>query len=303
MKITLVITDSKEKNLVFSTDTFKAYSLEEAVLLAKQKVLESVHSVKTGRGSYLRAHPNTSEGDNLDHLSISSYKLFAALDDIKLLLSEPGMKLYWKHLKNHWQQIEEAGEDVIYIEGYPRVTKEQILTKLTPYRQSIVSIADLFSIDPYTLGALVIDEIARANNWEEILDKLGVVFVGINTSAGIAQVKVETARGLIRDGYYNPNPRDQQLSNDKITKVSRRYLYSYIVQPKHSISFSAARVRFLIDRWAPFADISHRPEIIGTLYSAKDSQKPPHPGPKPNERGLQISQEFYPLARSIIGSP
>jgi len=82
MKIILVVTDSKGKNLIFAADTLKAYSLDESVRLVKEGKLESVHAVETGQGAYLRANPNTVEDDNLDTLSISAYKLFLSLDAI-----------------------------------------------------------------------------------------------------------------------------------------------------------------------------------------------------------------------------
>lgn len=298
MKIALVFTDSQGKNLVFATDALKAYSLDESIKIARQGDLESVHDVKTGRGAYLRSDPNTTEDDNLDALSISAYQIFLSLDDIKYLLSQDGRDAYKKYLKLHWSSIEERGEHVIYIDGYPLITKEQVIAKLIPHRQRIITAAKRFTVDPYILGAIIIDEIARANPWEDALDKIGAAFVGINTSAGVAQVKIETARGLIRDGYYNPNPNDKKLSREKINKTSRAYLYAYVEQPRHSIHFSAARIREVIDDWMPKIDLSNRPDIIGTLYS--QGNKVPHDKPTPNSRGLQISREFYPLAKRII---
>jgi len=43
---------------------------------------------------------------------------------------------------------------------------------------------------------------------------------------------------------------------------------------------------------------SYRPEILGTLYSQGLGDPKLNPGA--SDRGLQISQEFYPLARSIL---
>lgn len=300
MKIILVVTDSQGKNLVFAVDTLRAYSLDESIKLAKEAKLESVHAVKAGQGSYLRANPNTVEDDNLDALSISAYKIFLSLDDIKYLLSKDGREAYKRYLTLHGRSIEERGEKVIYIDGYPLITKEQVIAKLTPHRNLVLNAANKFAIDPYTLGAIIIDEIARAHPWEDTLDKLGAVFVGKNTSAGIAQVAIDTAKDLIERGYYNPNPRDKKLSKENIRRTSRAYVYAYVVQPKHSIHFAAARIRYLIDRWAPFVDIGKRVEIIGTLYSLPDSKAPPHPHPVSNSRGLQISQEFYSIARTIL---
>jgi hypothetical protein len=73
-------------------------------------------------------------------------------------------------------------------------------------------------------------------------------------------------------------------------------LYTYVKKPKHSIFFAAARMRELADRWKRFVDLSVMPDIVATLYHLRDAEKKPHGNPKPNERGLQISEEFYKLA-------
>ena len=296
MKVVLVITDSKGKNLVFSTDTLKAYSLDEAIKIAAQEKLESVHAVKTGQGSYLRTNPNAVEDDNLDSLSISANHLYFPLDDFTCLLSPKKFKACAHHLEVHFSMIEGRGEHVLYIEKHPLITREQIITKLKPQKRLILAAGKEFFVDPYVLGAIIIDEIARANPWESILDKL--VFMGRNTSAGIAQVKIETARGLIRDGYYNPNPSDKKLAKENVMKTSKTYLYAYVEQPRHNIFFSAARIRAIIDQWLPVIDLSNRPEIIGTLYN--QPPRTPNKNPEPSDRGVQIHKEFYPLTRSIL---
>ncbi len=57
-------------------------------------------------------------------------------------------------------------------------------------------------------------------------------------------------------------------------------------------------MRALIDGWRKFIDISKSPNIIATLYSLKG--KTPHAHPEPNNRGLQIANEFYKLAKEWL---
>lgn len=299
MNIVLVITDSGGKNVVFTTDALQSHSMDDAAKLVVQGMIGNIHVVQTGAGSYLRANPNAVEKDNLDVLSISSYKLFASLDNISVVMPLPGFRLYWKLYQAYLKGRKREGATIVRIEGRPRTTVEHVMEKLSPHRTLVFDAAEHFSIDPYLLGGIIIDEIARANVIEEISDVLLLSFVGWNSSAGVAQVKMETARGLIRQGYYNPNPRDGKLSKKNIGTVPRAYLYKYVVQPKHSIFFAAAHVRALIDRWLPFVDISDRPDIIGTLYSLK---RDPHPNPQPNDRGRQIAGKFYRLAKRILKS-
>ena len=298
MKIVLVVTDSKGKNLVFSTDTLKSYSIDESIKLVKQGKLESVHMVKTGQGSYLRANPNEEEDDNLDTLSISSHKLFLSINDVRYLISEDGSEAYTKYLFLHGRSIEERGEHVIHIDGFPLITKEQVTEKLKLHTRTVLAAAKEFSIDPNILGAILIDEIARVSPWEDTMDKLLAAHIGVNASVGIAQMKINTVRELIAKGYYNPNPDDRKISTVNIAKAPKAYLYAYAKQPRHSIRFGAARIRQIIDHWAHEVDLSNRPEIIGTLYSWKLGTLRPNPGSSP--RGLQIAREFYPLSKKIL---
>lgn len=300
MNIILVVTDTRGKNLVFAVDIFKAYSVDEAKRLATNNKLQGVHIVHTGAGSYLRANPNVLVGDNLDILSVSSHKFFAALDNLNIALPLPGFKLYWKLYQTYLKDRGEKREQVILIDNRPRTTVEHVTEKFAPHRKLVFDAADNFSIDPYLLGAIIIDEIGRASMFEGIFDVLLASFVGWNSSAGIAQVTMETARGLIKQGYYNPNPRDKKLSKKHIDKTPRSYLYTYVVQPKHCIYFAAAKMRSLVDEWQSKADLTKMPEIIATLYHLPYVK--PNADPEPNDRGLQIVNEFYPLAKKILGA-
>jgi hypothetical protein len=294
MKIILVATDARGKNLVFVTDTLRVYSLQDALQLAKDGKLENAYPVQGSAGAYLRTKPHTDKKEHLDQLSISSYQLFSSLDNINYALTTPAFANYWRLYQGSLVQ----DQPLIVIEGKPRITKEAAREKLQPHRDLIFAAAKRFNVDPYLLGAIIIDEIARFRVIEPITDSLLGYFIGVNTSVGIAQVKIDTARDLIQSGYYSPNPDDPQLSKGKISKTSRSHLYTYVVQPEHSISFAVAKMRSLIDAWQKYIDISKSPDIIATLYSLKG--KTPHARPQPNDRGLQIANEFYKLAREWL---
>jgi hypothetical protein len=277
--------------MVFVTDTLRAYSVEEAVRLVKKGKLENVYPATRGTSTYLRTKPSVPKEEKLERLSISSYRLFASADDIRYALSTPAFSDYWQL----YRQSLEGDEEFIVVGGHPRITKKAARVRLQMHRELVFEAAKRFNVDPYLLGAIIIDEIARLAAFEEITNLLAVYFVGRNTSGGIAQVKTDTARGLIKQGYYNPDPGDPKLSKEKINRAPRSYLYSYVKQPKHSIHFAAARMRALIDEWKKFIDLPQWPEIITTLYHLP--HKAPHANPRPNDRGLQIVKEFYPLAK------
>lgn len=297
MNIILVITDSHGKNLVFVTDTLKPYATSDAAKLIAKGNLTGIYVVRPSTGLYLRSYPNTAKKDNLDTLAISSYKLFSIPSDLNLASKLPVFIPYWKLYQDDLESHKKDGERIIFIDGQSQTTVKYLTEKLAPYRQLIFDAARHFSIDPYLLGAIILDELSRAAIIEEISDILLLYFIGVNTSVGIAQIKIDTAKGLIKEGYYNPNLNDRKLSQENIGKATRLYLYSYVIQPKHNIFFAAAKMKETIDRWMPIVDISNKPDIIGTLYSL---ERNPHPNPKPNGRGLQIAGEFYLLAKNIL---
>lgn len=295
MKIILSIADSKGKNILFVSDVLQVYSLAEAVDLAKIKTFDNIYVVHRKNTDYLRA--NKKVPNSLDKISISSNSFFSSINDISRILSLPSLDGYWNYCQDLLIKQEKTGEDIIRIDGFPRATKKYVKEKLLPFRQLIIDASQKFSIDQYLLGAVLIDEVVRLSIFENIRDKLLVNKLNYDISVGLGQVKIETARGLIEKGYYNPNPDDENLNKPKIIKTPRPYLYNYIVEPKHNIFFSAARIKYLIDRWKNQVGIDLSPDIIATLYSL---DREPHSNPQPNERGLQIASEFYKLAQEIL---
>lgn len=298
MKIILIIEDSKGKNIVFVSDKLESYLLEDVIKLTKQKQLPGICLVNRNNQTHLRTTPNKSLENNLSELSISSSKFFKALDDLNLYLKLPGLNNYWNLYQDLLHKQESDKKKLIIIDGYRRVSIKTVKEKITPHDKLIFEAANKFSIDPYLLGAIIIDEISRAIPLEHIFDSLLTQFVGLNASAGIAQVKIETARSLIKNDYYNPSSKDDNFSKNNISKTSRSYILKYVQEPKHSIYFSSAQIKFIIDTWKLGIDISNKPEIIATLYSL--GEKKSHSNPKPNERGLQIVNEFYPLAKKFL---
>ena len=96
MKIILVATNAQGKNLVFVTDTLRAYSLREAVQLAQEGKLDNIYPVHRSTGVYLRTKPNVPKKERLDRISISSYQLFSSLDNINYAVSTPVFGSYWR---------------------------------------------------------------------------------------------------------------------------------------------------------------------------------------------------------------
>jgi hypothetical protein len=298
VKIILIATDTERKSLVFVDENLKVYSLKEAISAVQNGLFKNVYTVNRSSNIYLRSTPSAPVTDKLDRISISSYQLFYSLNDIGKILSIPAFKNYWqKYQEILLQEQQEIKDACIIIEGYPRIAKTTAQYKLATNKDIILTSAKKFDVDPYLLGAILIDEIARADSVENITDMLAVYFIGRNTSIGIGQVTTDVAKNLIIHGYYNPDP-DKFSSKEKIKKTTRREIYEYLKHPQHNIFFAGAHMRSLVDEWKKFVDLNKRPEIIASLYSLQ--HKDPHSNPQPNNRGLQIVNEFYNLAKEWL---
>ena len=242
MKIILVVTDSKRKNLVFVSDKLDILSLDEAVKLAKEGKIEGVHIVRRSSGTYLRTNKGVPKSEELDKLSISVNDLYTWTRGLKI---PKEVSAFSRYLDLYSKSLSET-QSYIDPVGRPRVLEHVVRDRLRSHRDLVFEAARHYKIDPYILGAILIDEIARVNPIEDISDKAKAK-LGFDASGGVAQVKIETAYGLFKLGYYNPNPDDPKLSFKSLDKDSRLHFYDYLIQPRHSIFFAAARVRYLGD--------------------------------------------------------
>jgi len=293
MKIILVLTDSRRKSLVFVTaDELKVISLEEAIRLTSNGKIDDAHVVERSTGTYIRTNPSMPKSKEFEALSLTGRSLNLYLRGNHSLNLPPiaaYLKLYLASLRE--------GRPFVEPVGGVKVLTSVVKKKLLPHRDLIFGAAEKFEIDPYLIGAIVIDEIAQLYPFEQIVDKFKANIVGRDASVGIAQVKIDTANNLIKQGLYNPNPSDKKIPFKKLDNTGRRYLYDYLIRDKHNIFFAAAHIRSVIEDWRKYIDLTHKQAILATLYSL---YKKPHDKPEPSDRGLQIASEFYEFAKKWL---
>jgi len=294
MNIILVITNTRGKNLVFISDKGEPLQLKSAIIAAKHGTIKGIYIVRRGTGTYLRTKPYIPEDRELETLSITSRKLISYAQDARHVQGILSLNNYIKFYASSFVE----GQAYLLPIGQPktlRVLTATVKARFVVHKKYVLSAAREFFIDPTMLGAILIDEIARLSPFENIIDALGGDIIGWNVSIGVAQIKIDTAHDLIRKGIYHPDPRDARLPYNRLTNAGRRHLYDYLIQPKHNVRFAAAFIRFVIDFWAPYIDISTRTDIIGTLYHQGYGK--PKMNPKADERGKQIAHEFYQSAK------
>lgn len=295
----MVVTNARRRNFVFVSDALKALSLQETIREASLGIVENLLSVRGKYRKYVRLLPNTSKKDNLDAHSVS---VAAIIDYAQGIKHAQDSSLISTYTARYVASFKERGEPLLKPVGEYAVPIVEVKNALVPHARIIMRAAKEFDIDPHLLGAILIDEIARMAPFENIVDLLGLYILGRNVSVGLAQVKLETANGLIKKGLYHPNPDDKKLPFfGTLSNKDREHLYQYVIEPKHNIRFAAARIRCLIGEWSKERDISDMPEILGTLYHR--SYVKPHAHQTPNDRGKQIAKEFYGFAKHWLATP
>src|SRR3989339_961674 len=286
MNIILVIADNNGKNILFILSDFSVLTLAEAIRKAEGGGIADVHIVNSRKGSFLRANPNKTQADNLDSLSI----LLA--DITKINQSEAfTTRKYYQNRQLLLKGKEKQGENILYINGERKKTEAEEIKYLAKYKKMILSAAKDLKADPYLLGAILIDEDLRRDwidDWSDWLAKLGK-----DRTVGIAQIKISTARDLIRRGFYPSDPAYSKISPGNADKISGKDLFSYInYSPEHSIYFAAAKIKQIEADFSARYDL-RRKEVVADLYSSKDLESTRG---RVAKRGRQIAGQFYKIA-------
>lgn len=295
MKFVLVVTDARGKNLAFVSRELQTLSLIEAIEAVRRGDVVGAYVVERKTGAYIRTKTSVPKLEQFDQIAIPFKNLLSYAQGVAV--NSPPLNKYIDAYASSLQR----GQLIIRPVGYVSILTADVKNRIDPRREDIFGAARQFSIDPYLLGAILIDETARLLPFEPMIDALQGGMAGKDTSVGIAQVKLDTANSLIRKGLYNPNPDDKALPFKRLNDGARIYLYQYVIQPRHNIFFSAAFIRSLIDAWKNSLDLSKRPEILATLYHRGHVK--PHSDPDPDERGSQIAGEFYQLASQWLQKP
>jgi hypothetical protein len=295
MKFVLVVTDTRGKNLAFVSRELQTLSLKEATEAVRRGDVTGAYVVERKTGTYIRTKSSVPKLEQFEEIAVPFKNLLSYAQGVSV--NSPPLS---KYIDAYTASLQK-GQLVIRPVGYVSILAANVKNRIDPRSEDIFDAARQFSIDPYLLGAILIDEMARLLPFEPMIDALQGGMAGKNTSVGIAQVKLATANSLIREGLYNPNPDDKALPFKRLNDGARIYLYQYVIQPRHNVFFSAAFIRSLIDEWKNSVDLNNRPEIIATLYH--QGHVKPHPTPAPDERGSQIAGEFYQLAAQWLQKP
>lgn len=166
------------------------------------------------------------------------------------------------------------------------------------YQSLIVSAAKEFHVDPVMVGAVIFQEQASNVNFvDSLADYIGGLLL-LNTSVGVGQVRVNTARDLEQQySTLDPGVDGSWPGEETFVRVER------LKEPFTNIRFVAAKLNFSQTRWgqAGFV-IEGKADVLGTLYNIEEVSNPitPHANPGANDFGKGV-QKNYDKVKALLG--
>lgn len=154
-----------------------------------------------------------------------------------------------------------------------------------------------FDVDPVIVAGVIYQEQSTNVNFADTLsDYIGGLLYA-NTSIGIGQVRVNTARAL-EEQYPSLNP----TAAGKEGAPHNTIRVEFLKDPLMNVRYVAAKIAFDQERWkAAGFDISDQPEILGTLYNISSIEKPhePHAEPDSNDFGKGVAENYGTVKRLL----
>jgi len=157
-----------------------------------------------------------------------------------------------------------------------------------------------YGVNPGILGACIYAE--HVLN-VDTLDSLTDVFAGnrgVDTSIGVSQVKLSTAKRMEDLGYMPQikSSADGSLASFLKADINTKRVKA-LQDPETNIKYAAAYLKYFQDRWKEvYPEIDGRTAILATLFN-QDEKKSPHRTPQPNDFGRFARNNYFHINRLL----
>ena len=171
--------------------------------------------------------------------------------------------------------------------------------------QNIIIAAEKFGVNPAILAATIYAEQRLNVDWvDDITDGI-CGFYGIDTSIGVAQVRISTAKFLEEQGYMPLVVAEDGGWNIPgagfVSGTENMARAKMLEDPAISIMYAAAYLKYFQDTWkSSYPEIDGRTAILATLYNLGHENTTPNPNPQPNEFGT-FAKDSYQRMRTMLG--
>lgn len=175
-------------------------------------------------------------------------------------------------------------------------------------KDEIIKAGEVYGVNPAILAACIYTEQTQNVNWRDTLtDSLLHDF---DTSIGIGQVKVSTAKEMEDKGYIMKTryvgKREEWHGNNKVMRdvwyapgygnvVGSREdaIAKRLTVDSESIGYVAAYLAYWQDRWKDeYPTIDGSTAVLATLYNQGET-RPPHPNPEPTQFGEDAKASYH----------
>lgn len=138
-------------------------------------------------------------------------------------------------------------------------------------KTDIIGASVRYGVNPaITAGVIYAEQVLNVNILDDLTDWLG--YYGINTSVGIGQVRIGTAKMLEKKGYVKITKRgkDHYIFNIYVLHPGKKNkdVYNRLMWSSINIVYVAAYLKYMQDVWRKnYEKIASSPDILGTLYN------------------------------------
>ena len=195
----------------------------------------------------------------------------------------------------------------------PEEKAQEIISKNSEY---IIKYAEMYDVDPYVVAGCIYVEQVTNVDWIDSLDSTIAIKTDLDTSIGVGQVKVSTARLLEDEGYVEKTTAtwyEKLFGMDRNAKIAAE-----LEDEEKNICYVAAYLRYQTDIWEKeYPEITEDVAVLGTLYNLGhekrgegilgyifgfgNAPRTPHSNPETNSFGNDV-EAYYDLIGKLLES-
>ena len=192
-------------------------------------------------------------------------------------------------------------------EGTSREKKlTNALMLIGEHATTIVEEASYFGVDPVVVAGVIVAEQTLNYN---VIDSVTDWMYFINPSIGIGQVKVSTAISIEKNTMISKVTETPFIFLDQtvwsvpgvgyVSGSYERAIAQRLKNDEQNIKYVAAYISYHQNQWAKAGyDISHRPEILATLYNI--GERTPNGNPQSNDFGEFVGEHYEAIAFVLV---
>lgn len=201
------------------------------------------------------------------------------------------------------------------------VSEQEAQKVIQDNAQYIYESSEMFGVDPNILAGCIYAEQVRNVDFKDNFDTVLAVEMNFDSSIGVAQVKVSTAKMLQEKGYM-PAIEKPSLVED-ILGISENAKIAVLLDDNEiNIQYAAAYLKYQIDQWSPIYprinediaiqgtlyNLGHEKlmeglvfKTLGTLYAGFKDIRIPHSAPESNEFGDYVLESYNLMNKLLKG--